>query len=413
MRCSGLGNGGSELKREEITPLNPPFKNKGGLVELTHGGLFEGIGGFSLAARWAGIKTEWVVENNKWCKKLLKKHFPEAEQHGDIKETRNLRTVDIITGGFPCQPFSVAGKRKGKEDDRALWPEMLRIIKESKPAWVIGENVAGIINMELDTVLSDLEGEGFETQAFVIPACGINAWHRRNRVWILAYSADNGRRRRSDRQCGADKREFQQEEQEGSAVWDKVEGRAGKRAIAESGKNTGIGTKVNKGISSDNNKRKSGPKHERKSDGTKYPEFSSDDRSNRKQNITSDTIGVAAGAKRGGLFGKGGEAESEAYQRERLRAGFEHIYEVLADSYFPGWKEQWEREPGREELSSFECGSWWQTEPGVGRVVHGLSGRVDRLRGLGNAIVPEIVYVFFMMILEVERQMLEATPIGD
>lgn len=297
------------------------------MIELTHGGLFEGIGGFSLAARWAGIKTVWMVENNKWCNKLLNKHFPEAEKHGDIKETRNLRTVDILTGGFPCQPFSVAGKRKGSEDDRALWPEMFRIIKESKPAWVIGENVTGIINMELDTVLSDLESEGFEAIPFVIPACGINAWHRRNRVWILAYSADNGRRRRSDRQRGTDKREFFEEEPEGREIRDKAKGCDGEW-------------------------------------------------------VTADTIGMAAGAKRGGIYGKAGEGEGEKDQRERLRAGFEHIYEILADSYGTGWEKQRQQQSGREFLSTFECGSWWQTEPGVGRVVSRLSTKLDvHLRG--------------------------------
>lgn len=312
---------------------DPSLTKEGSLIDLTHGGLFEGIGGFSLAARWAGIKTVWMVENNKWCNKLLNKHFPEAEKHGDIKETRDLRTVDIITGGFPCQPFSVAGKRKGAEDDRALWPEMFRIIKESKPAWVIGENVTGIINMELDTVLSDLEGEGFEAIPFVIPACGINAWHRRNRVWILAYSEDNGRRRRSDRQRGTDKREFFEEEQEGREVRDKVAGCDGERVIA-------------------------------------------------------DTISMAAGAISGGVFGKAGKTESEKDQREWLRAGFEHIYEILADSYGGGLKEQQqsgisqESEEGNFWRGSIECGSWWKAEPGVGRVVSRLSTKLDvHLRG--------------------------------
>src|SRR3990167_8305552 len=114
---------------------------------------------------------------------------------------------------------------------------MLRVIKEVRPPWVIGENVTGIINMELDTVLSDLEGAGFETQALIIPACGINAWHRRNRVWILAYSESNRRGRCADKQCGADRRELQQEKREGSAVGDKVEGCFGERVTADTNTN--------------------------------------------------------------------------------------------------------------------------------------------------------------------------------
>jgi len=153
--------------------------------------LFSGIGGFSLAASWVwGDELEIVgfVEIDKFCQKVLKKHWPDVPIYEDIKELdgTQFKSVDLITGGFPCQPFSVAGKRKGKEDDRYLWPEMFRVIQEIKPHWVISENVIGIINMELDKVLSDLESEGYETETFIIPACGVDAPHRRNRVWIVA-----------------------------------------------------------------------------------------------------------------------------------------------------------------------------------------------------------------------------------
>jgi DNA (cytosine-5)-methyltransferase 1 len=151
--------------------------------------LFSGIGGFSLAASWAGIETVQFVEYDSYCQKVLNKNFPGVTIHGDIKTYRGQPgSADIISGGFPCQPFSVAGKQRGAEDDRALWSEMFRIIKEVRPSWVIGENVTGIVNMELDNVLSDLESEGYQTQAFIIPACAVDAKHRRNRVWIVAYS---------------------------------------------------------------------------------------------------------------------------------------------------------------------------------------------------------------------------------
>jgi len=165
--------------------------------------LFSGIGGFSLAASWVwGDELEIVsfCEIDKFCQKVLNKHWPNVQIHDDIKTLKGdqFGTIDIICGGFPCQPFSVAGKQGGARDDRALWPEMFRVIKESKPIWVIGENVAGIINMELDNYISDLEGEGYEVQAFNIPACGVDARHKRERVWILAYSEQFGCRGRNN-----------------------------------------------------------------------------------------------------------------------------------------------------------------------------------------------------------------------
>jgi DNA (cytosine-5)-methyltransferase 1 len=155
---------------------------------LTHGALFNGIAGFPLAAAWAGIPTRWTVEIDDFCNTISKKHFPDAIQYTDIHHATNLPYVDIISGGFPCQPYSVAGKQLGNADDRALWPQMLRIIREVKPAYVIGENVAGLINLALDDVLASLEAEGYTTETFIVPACGVGAPHRRDRLWIIAYA---------------------------------------------------------------------------------------------------------------------------------------------------------------------------------------------------------------------------------
>ncbi len=163
-------------------------------MALSHGSLFNGIAGFPLAAAWAGIETAWTVEIDEFCNKVSKKHFPDAIQYTDIRTTFNLPYVDIISGGFPCQPFSVAGKQLGNEDDRALWPQMLRIIREVKPAYVIGENVTGIIKLALDEVLASLEAEGYTTETFIVPACAVNAPHRRDRVWIVAYANCNTNR---------------------------------------------------------------------------------------------------------------------------------------------------------------------------------------------------------------------------
>lgn len=156
--------------------------------------LFSGIGGFSLGLESAGMETVAFCEQDKFCQKVLAHHWPTLPIHSDITELNGYEyrgSVELVCGGFPCQPFSVAGKQLGKEDDRALWPEMLRVIREVAPRWVIGENVSGIIPMELDQVLSDLEGEGYTCWTFVLPACAVNAHHRRDRVWVVAYSDSN------------------------------------------------------------------------------------------------------------------------------------------------------------------------------------------------------------------------------
>jgi DNA (cytosine-5)-methyltransferase 1 len=168
---------------------------------MTHGSLFSGIGGFDLAAEWMGWENKFHCEWNPFGQKVLHHYFPNAISYNDITKTDftiHRGNIDIITGGFPCQPYSTAGKRLGKEDDRHLFPEMLRAIREIQPRWVVGENVLGLVNwsggLVFHEVQTDLEAEGYEVQPYVLPAVSVNAPHRRDRVWFVAYSNRNGRR---------------------------------------------------------------------------------------------------------------------------------------------------------------------------------------------------------------------------
>lgn len=191
---------------------------------MTHGSLFSGLGGFDLAARWMGWRNAFNCEIDGFCSRVLGYHFPESEHYGDIRTTDFTKwrgRIDVLSGGFPCQPFSVAGRRRGAEDDRYLWPEMLRAVREIRPSWIVGENVAGILTMVqpgeettvaseasifgegyeetevrqrhvVETVCEDLEREGYSVQPLVIPACAVGAPHRRDRVWFIAHRDDAG-----------------------------------------------------------------------------------------------------------------------------------------------------------------------------------------------------------------------------
>lgn len=183
---------------------------------MNHGSLFSGIGGFDLAAEWMGWNNVFNCEWEEFPRKVLKHHFPKAEQHEDIKDfdaTQYNGRIDILSGGFPCQPFSTAGLRKGSEDERHLWPEMLRVIRECQPRWVVGENVRGLVNwsegLVFETCCTDLEALGYSVQSFIIPACAVNAPHRRDRVWIIAHS-DNTRRSDGHKQVQSEDEEIRQ-----------------------------------------------------------------------------------------------------------------------------------------------------------------------------------------------------------
>jgi DNA (cytosine-5)-methyltransferase 1 len=266
--------------------------------EKTHLDLFSGIGGFALAAKWNGYRTVGFCDNEPYAQAVLKKHWPEVPCHKDIREVRGdlYAGVSLLTGGFPCQPFSVAGKQRGKDDNRYLWPEMLRVIREARPAWIIGENVAGIVNLALDTVCSDLEAEGYEVEPIIIPACAVDAPHRRDRVWIVAHAKGFNA---------------------SGETWEFCE-----------------------------KKRRQGKSLRRKFGGT--------------GNLSAD-VANAEGGKRGEIRIEG--------EKEGAQCG--HVVPGVGGGFY------------REQAQ-------WLPEPNVGRVAHGVPNRVAKLRGLGNAIVPQV-----------------------
>lgn len=167
-------------------------------MSFRHLDLFSGIGGFTLAAAWAGFSTVGFSEIDPFCSKVLRKHWPNIPNFGDVRSVPTMSQITLITGGFPCQPFSTAGKRKGKDDERYLWPEFLRIIRSIQPRWIVAENVAGIVNMELDQIHDDLENENYNVESYIIPASAVGAPHRRERVWIVANSLRERREIRLD-----------------------------------------------------------------------------------------------------------------------------------------------------------------------------------------------------------------------
>ncbi len=189
------------------------------MKQMTHGSLFSGIGGFDYASQKMGWKNLFHCEINPFARKILQYYWPKSHSYENIKTTDFTiwrGKIDILTGGFPCQPFSNAGKRKGTADNRHLWPEMLRAIQEIQPEWIVGENVYGIINwsngMVFDQVQADLEASGYEVQPYVLPAAAVNAPHRRDRVWFVAHT--NGANKKSNKRADVKKKEVLQRKNE-------------------------------------------------------------------------------------------------------------------------------------------------------------------------------------------------------
>ena len=291
--------------------------------------LFSGIGGFSLGfENTGGFETIAFCEKDKFCQSVLAKHWNNIKIYDEIRNLKGIQ-ADVITGGFPCQPFSTAGKRKGTDDDRYLWDETLRVVAETKPRWFVGENVEGIVNISegkvLQQIQKDLESEDFQVQCLIIPASGVGAWHQRKRVWIIANSKSLRSGRRSSEECGTEERKFQQTEQKRSSL----------RSEAE--------------------------------------RCSSQNVSNSKKEIIKHTNGERC--KEPNILSKPKEKDGICGERHNGSSGNK---------------------------------TWWQTESKLCGVPNGVSyemdkDRTNRIKALGNSIIPEIAYEIAKAILVAEN----------
>ena len=442
--------------------------------------LCSGIGGFSLGLEaTGGFETVAFCEVDEFCCKVLNKHWPGVPIYKDLKElgndpTRIVQEFDLICGGIPCQPFSVAGKQKGKEDDRHLWPYMHEIIKHKKPSWVIVENVGGFVNVALDDVCLDLEAQGYATQSFIIPACSVEAPHRRDRIWILGknieerlekHLEDTRRSLRKGRfeqgenadevgQGHADQSERSSSTPRSDVAYASIEGLEGRisgdnqggqerKALSrgeeqqdEVGTDTrcGSGTSTEKDVSDSGRKGLQGHRGEhglreaseeeqasRSSEERDVPHTEELDRHVDVNGLSSEDNGQQRKGLQGELGGASGNRTEDVANTERLRQQGQGEHERPSDTTkdrkgqasgtdngSQGQTGQGHTEPGvggmADGLSARLDGHFgFEVEPDIPRVATGIPERVNRLKALGNSIVPQIVRNIGLAILKNEE----------
>jgi len=325
--------------------------------------LFSGIGGFSLGLESTGyFKTIAFVEKDKFCQQVLEKNFKNTPIESEVRNVKGDRyAADIITGGFPCQPFSVAGKRRGTDDDRYLWDETIRIIRECKPRWFIGENVEGIINIQEGVVLrqvqDDLEKEGFQVQCLVIPASSIGAWHQRKRVWIIAYSEHNG----SHRSKGNETIESSNQSKEWVSIGDDKD-------VSNSKRNEHKHTTTRSGRTN------------------KFWGFYSEKEEQTTHDLWSKTTGCDA------IHG-----EDVSNPKTKRSQG----YRLSTDM-------ETKQRQDYAKRSFEEQHTWWQAQSSLCGVPNGISyeldkSRANRIKSLGNSIVPLIARELGVAIMKAEQ----------
>jgi DNA (cytosine-5)-methyltransferase 1 len=400
---------------------------------VKHLDLFSGIGGFALGLQKVGFETVAFCDIEKYCQHLLKQKWNGIKIYSDVREITKekfkadgIESPEIITGGFPCQPFSVAGSRKGTDDNRHLWPEMFRIIKEFKPRWIIGENVRGIVSIQdglvFETVCTDLESEGYEVQTFNIPAVGVGAPHKRERIWIVANSRCSIRGKQSSRNSesigsrtfkkterstdtskitGSSERAETMADTESKRTGENnerlrsrtsgISGREGTTRIQEDVANSNTGN-VEAGCERQRRIREENTKERQSNNATGSSEVmaNTNESISRERQIFGNPNDKGRGAS---------ETRRESLQPEDRQTRTDNLgsgSEVMANTNSERQQEQCRPKSIQEEGNELECsssqsgGNFWDIEPDVGRVVNGLPGRVHRLKGLGNAIVPQI-----------------------
>lgn len=334
-------------------------------AKLRHVDLFSGIGGFSKGLEdTGGFETVAFVEREPFCQAVLRKHWPSVPCHDDVRtfDAAGTGHVDIVTGGFPCQPVSHAGQRNGKDDDRWLWPEMVRVVAACRPRWVIGENVFGLISLGLDEVLFDLEGFGYTCWPAVIPACAVDASHRRDRVWIVAHTGGQQHEGAGDAERRSAATEFPMADTEGWRGNGPLQPSEREAISGALGPSEAHGHANGQGEPAQplNGKMAGMP-----GDVADAPR------------IRSDGAREAGAARSGAARGRGGK-------------------QPVSD---PRCGSSQGQGPGQR---GSEAPARWLSEPPVGRVAHGIPRRVDRLRALGNAVVPQVVTALGHAILQAE-----------
>ena len=431
---------------------------------ITHLSLFTGIGGLDLAAEWAGIQTVGQCEWAEYPAKVLEKHWPNVPRWKDIRtltgdsfyERTGRRTVDIISGGFPCQPFSVAGKQRGKEDDRYLWPEMVRVVKELRPTWVIGENVAGIVRMALTDILSELEASGYRTRTFLIPACAVGARHRRYRVAIVGYSEHNGS---SSSEIAGSTKKTGGGQQEGKKKAGKFTGtgksgnsqdvadahteRESQSSRIEQDIRNGacIGGKTLADTESQPERRlpvRKEPKKPRSISGCEDVQHA-DSAGCKEQHVATesdeerfaswgcyegnicDTTSERLSNRSSESMGGQGTQEQESERPDsnvsdsdnRLCRWSNKEIQTRGNATYGGSPREWKRTTESvlggvvdglpawmDRDLDFFINHYWDNEPDISRISTGIEHRVDRLKCLGNAVVPQQFYPIFRAIAE-------------
>ena len=349
---------------------------------MRHVDLCSGIGGFSLGFEWAGLsKPVLFCDVEPWCRRVLSKHWPDVPVACDVKELandpdRNVPDCDILTAGYPCQPFSLAGKRGGKEDPRHIWPYILRIVASKRPSWCVFENVYGHVSMGLDQVLLDLEAEGYATRPFIVPACSVDAPHRRDRVWIIAKKVrpdTNGERPHRAQ-------EYKHGEAESTDGQERVSG-----SVCEVLADSGSAAEWSAGDVGDTSRSR-----QQRDNGR----WSGQELENGCEDVADTEI----------MHSDVSAQHSEQSERQASELREHSGEKLMADTNNSGREEQRWPQPTQPKHEAPQCRSGWLPEPPVGRVANGIPRRVDRLKGLGNAIVPQIAMRIGMTIKSVADQ---------